>query len=164
MGFIVHPSRWEVDHARAIFAGQAYQASHDGQLPETAMWEKLEFRYDLNSARFAHWHPNIALMLEDRDLANSRLSTFADPRERHRELRIRDLRGGDEAADATPIVHSFAPTPYTDTITTTTTMEQPRPLDVPSVAEPATALQGMTAVMLAAAYFARRRKRRRAQK
>jgi hypothetical protein len=166
MGFIVHPSKWEVDHARAIFAGQAYQASHDGLLPETAMWERLEFRYDLNPGRFAHWHPNIALMLEDRDLAISRLSTFADKQERHRELHIRDLRGGDEAADATPFVHSFAPAPHTDAITTTATtiMEQPRLLDVPSVAEPATALQGMTAVMLAAAYFARRRKRRRARK
>jgi hypothetical protein len=162
MGFIVHPSRWEADHARAIFAGQAYQASHDGQLPETAMWERLEFRYDLNPARFARWHPNIALMLEDRELALSQLSAFADPPERHRERRIRDLSGGDEAAGATPIVHSLAPTPYADTIATT--MEQPRLLDVPSVAEPATALQGMTAVMLAAAYFARRRKRRKARK
>jgi hypothetical protein len=161
MGFIVHPSQWEADHARAIFAAQAYQASHDGQLPETAMWEKLEFRYDMNPVRFAHWHPNIALMLEDRELANSRLSTFIDRQEGHRELRIRDLSGGDEAAAPSPTEHAILPPSFTDVTTTTT--GQPRPFDVSSVAEPATALQGMTAVMLAAAFFARRRKRRKAR-
>jgi len=160
MGFIVHPSQWEVDHARAIFAGQAYQASHDGQLPETAMWKMLEFRHELNPARFTHWHPNIALIFENRDPASLLHSSYPDPRERHRELRIRDLRGGDEAADAPPTLQAFAPPSHSETTTST---EQPRTAVVPTVAEPATALQGMTAVMLAAAYFARRRKRRKPQ-
>ncbi|APW63393.1 hypothetical protein BSF38_04959 [Paludisphaera borealis] len=67
MGFIVHPSKWEAEHAGAILAGQAYQSTHDGRLPDTAMWKMLEFRHSLNPSRFDHWHPNVALILENRE-------------------------------------------------------------------------------------------------
>lgn len=162
MGFIVHPSKWEVDHARVIFAGQAYQASHDGQLPETAMWKRLEFRRELNPDRFERWHPNIALMLEQRDVANFRISTFGGPRDRHRQLRFWDLKEVDRSADAPPTALVVAPPPFDRSMTTSTT--PPRSADVSAVPEPATALQGMTAVMLAAAYFARRRRLRKRRK
>ena len=63
MSFILRPSEWEVDHARGIFAGMAYQAEHQGELPATPMWRALERRYDLAPMRFAHYHPNIAAMI-----------------------------------------------------------------------------------------------------
>lgn len=64
MGFIVPPSKWEIQHAKPIFAAQKYQAAHGGQLPQTPMWRKLEFRHSLNSARFNFYHPNIGRMIE----------------------------------------------------------------------------------------------------
>jgi len=66
MGFIVRPSAWEVQHARGIFAGQAYQAQNGGQLPDTPVWRMLEFRYSLNTARFTYFHPNVARMIEQK--------------------------------------------------------------------------------------------------
>ncbi len=64
MGFTVRPSAWEVQHVRQISAGQAYQASHSGQLPNTPVWRMLEFRYSVNAARFSHYHPNVAQMIQ----------------------------------------------------------------------------------------------------
>lgn len=66
MGFIVRPSAWEVQHARGIFEGQAYQAQNGGQLPDTPMWRMLEFRYSVNAARFTYFHPNIGRMIEQK--------------------------------------------------------------------------------------------------
>lgn len=67
MGFMVPPSKWEVQHARQIFAAQAYQSANGGQLPETRLWKMLEFRHGLNSARFNLFHPNIGRMIESQD-------------------------------------------------------------------------------------------------
>lgn len=66
MGFMVSPSAWERAHAAGIFAGQKHEAEH-GTLPNTPMWRMLEYRHDLNPARFDHWHPNIGIILEHRD-------------------------------------------------------------------------------------------------
>lgn len=63
MGFIVPPSKWEIQHAGQIFAAQNYQAAHGGQLPDTRMWRMLEFRHDLNTGRFNFYHPNIGRMI-----------------------------------------------------------------------------------------------------
>ena len=63
MGFIVPPSKWEIQHAGQIFAAQNYQAAHGGQLPDTRMWRMLEFRHDLNASRFNFYHPNIGRMI-----------------------------------------------------------------------------------------------------
>jgi len=64
MGFIVPPSKWEIQHARPIFAAQEYQAANNGQLPDTRAWRMLEFRHDLNPSRFNFYHPNIGRMIE----------------------------------------------------------------------------------------------------
>lgn len=63
MSFIVKPTAWEIDHASAIFAGQAYAAKHDFALPDTPMWGMLEHRHEIAPMRFQHWHPNVALMI-----------------------------------------------------------------------------------------------------
>ena len=65
MAFILRPSEWEVDHARPILAGMAYQAEHNGELPATPMWRALERRCDLAPARFERWHPNLSLMIRE---------------------------------------------------------------------------------------------------
>jgi hypothetical protein len=62
--FTVPPSPFERDHAAGILAGMTYQAEHDGALPDTPMWRMLERRKELAPARFDHWHPNLALMIE----------------------------------------------------------------------------------------------------
>ena len=67
MGFIVPPSQWEIEHARPIFAAQKYQDANNGQLPDTRVWRMLEFRHDLNPARFNFFHPNIGRMIERQD-------------------------------------------------------------------------------------------------
>lgn len=63
MSFTVRPSQWEIEHAGGIFAGQAYQVQHNGQLPDTPMWRLLEYRYSVNAARFTFYHPNIGRMI-----------------------------------------------------------------------------------------------------
>ena len=63
MSFILRPSEFEVDHARSILAGMAYQAEHHGELPATPTWHALERRCDLAPHRFAHFHPNVAAMI-----------------------------------------------------------------------------------------------------
>lgn len=64
MGFVVSPSKFEIEFHRQIFAGQAYAAMHDGALPLTRFWREMEFRHDLNAARFDHYHRNIGMILE----------------------------------------------------------------------------------------------------
>ncbi len=64
MGFIVPPSKWEAQHARGIFAAQSYQAANNGQLPNTRVWQMLEFRHNLNPSRFNFYHPNVGRMIE----------------------------------------------------------------------------------------------------
>lgn len=39
--------------------GLRYREHHDGQLPGTPFWRYLEARYDLDPARFTHWHPRV---------------------------------------------------------------------------------------------------------
>lgn len=68
MGFLVPPSRWEIQHAAPIFAAQQYQAAHDGRLPSTRMWRMLEFRHNLNARRFNFFHPNIGRMIEAQNM------------------------------------------------------------------------------------------------
>ena len=68
MGFIVPPSKWEIQHAKQIFAAQNYQAANNGQLPDTRAWRMLEFRHDLNPTRFGFFPPNIALMIEAQNI------------------------------------------------------------------------------------------------
>lgn len=64
MGFYVAPTKWEVQHAGQIFAGQQYAAAHGGELPNTPLWRMLEFRHSLNEKRFDHYHPNVGRILE----------------------------------------------------------------------------------------------------
>lgn len=64
MGFYVAPTRWEIQHASQIFAGQQYAAAHNGQLPDTPAWRMLEFRHSLNAKRFNYYHPNVGRILE----------------------------------------------------------------------------------------------------
>jgi hypothetical protein len=65
MSFVIAPSHFEVDHFRAIFAGQTYLAEH-GDLPDNPFWRAMERRRELNPARFSYWHPNISYLLEYR--------------------------------------------------------------------------------------------------
>ncbi|AMV40612.1 PEP-CTERM sorting domain-containing protein [Planctomyces sp. SH-PL62] len=64
MGFVVPPSKWEVQHAKQIFAAQAYQSANNGQLPDTNAWRALEFRHSLNPGRFNFYHPNVGRLIE----------------------------------------------------------------------------------------------------
>lgn len=61
--FSVRPSQWEVDNAFVVKAGLEYQRSHDGNLPLNGVWKMLQYRYDINAARFAKYHPNVAKMI-----------------------------------------------------------------------------------------------------
>lgn len=62
--FSLPPSTFEVDHWRSILAAERYQDAHDGALPQTLAWHRLERRYDLNPMRFSRWHPNVSLLIE----------------------------------------------------------------------------------------------------
>ena len=64
MGFYVAPSKWEIQHAGQIFAGQQYAAAHGGELPDTRLWTMLEYRHSLNARRFDFYHPNVGRLLE----------------------------------------------------------------------------------------------------
>lgn len=76
MGFSVAPTKWEIQHAGQIFAGQQFAATHGGQLPDTPMWRMLEFRHSLNERRFDYYHPNVGRILDLADGASS--STTSD--------------------------------------------------------------------------------------
>lgn len=66
LSFALPPTPWELQHAQGILAGQAYQAQTGGLLPDTPMWQMLEFRYSLNASRFTYFHPNVARMIEQK--------------------------------------------------------------------------------------------------
>jgi hypothetical protein len=55
-------------NARELKIGQEYAAAHDGLLPDDPFWDNLRYRHTINAARFDHYHPRIAGML-DRDAA-----------------------------------------------------------------------------------------------
>ncbi len=157
MSFIVHPSQWEIEHAGAIFSGQAYQAAHDGQLPDTPMWRMLEFRHSLNAARFSHWHPNVALILENREPA-AESPQYSLPRVHGW---IGHMRG-----PALP-VQSFTPeqlasTPLTPDVADWRAITQTPPqVQTQAVPEPSAALQGLTALAFTLAVFVKRHRLRR---
>lgn len=175
MGFIVHPSEWEVEHAGAVFAGQAYQATHDGALPDTPMWRMLEFRHSLNPARFDHWHPNVGLILENGDSGTFTEGVAgASPAPHHW---IGYMRGPSPSTAiglprvwgvgiTLPPTSHFSPPgftpvpPISEAATSTGSQPPPPPPASPSVVpEPFAVLQGLTAVALAGAYLARRVRR-----
>ena len=157
MSFIVHPSKWEVEHAGAIFSGQAYQATHDGELPDTPMWRMLEFRHSLNSARFDHWHPNVGLMLE-RDapvLHSVQLSPY--------EIQNRIGQIGVSQGPLQPFVpeHSTTAPPTSDVSAWRAIATAPPRLTSQSVPEPSGELQGLTALALTVAIMLKRHRLRR---
>lgn len=57
------PSTYEVQHARPILQAQAFQQTHNGDLPDTKIWRMFERRFNLNEQRFTHFHPNIAALI-----------------------------------------------------------------------------------------------------
>lgn len=157
MSFIVHPSKWEVEHAGAIFSGQAYQATHDGQLPDTPMWRMLEFRHSLNSARFDHWHPNVGLILERN--APVPEGVQLSPLDIQRRIgRISDLQGTLQSF----VPEQFTTTPPPSDVSAWTAIAQAPPhLTTQSVPEPSGALQGLTALALTVAIMLKRLRLRR---
>jgi hypothetical protein len=140
MSFIVRPSKWEVEHAKGIFAGQAYAATHGGELPDTPMWRMLEFRHTLNPARFDFWHPNVGLLLESRP---SGTPTGGQP--------------APQELTEKPITPTTPVTPPTEVPPTTTTREQEIPPTPHAVPEPTAVFQGLMAATLAVALIAKRR-------
>lgn len=157
MSFIVHPSKWEAEHAGAIFAGQSYQSTHDGQLPDTPMWRMLEFRHSLNSARFDHWHPNVGLILEHREpgLESANLSGphgwighMRGPGWHHEGVVPEQLANTIPPSEVSPPLSSLTAPPPTTTATQ-------------SVPEPSAVFQGLTAIALTVAFVLKRRRGRR---
>ncbi len=127
MSFIVSPTRWEVDHAHALEAGAEFASTHDGELPQTPMWKMLEHRYELAPARFAFWHPNVALILERAEQSRIDAPCVAMP---WRE------------APRIPLVACDPPSPRTASLST---------------AEPASLVGASICIVLLAAYWRARR-------
>jgi len=61
--FTLPPSKWEVEHAAGLFRSQVYQKLHEGDLPDTPIWQMLEQRFEINPDRFTSYHPNVAAMI-----------------------------------------------------------------------------------------------------
>lgn len=59
----IRPSQWERDHMSGLVAGSKYISEHH-ELPSTPIWERLEFRYELNTPRFRYYHPLTASILD----------------------------------------------------------------------------------------------------
>lgn len=154
MSFIVHPSNWEIEHAGAIFRGQVYQATHDGQLPDTPMWRMLEFRHSLNAARFDHWHPNVGLILEQKqpDVEGLQLSQH-DTNNWMGNMR-------DPLQSFVPDAFTNTPSPP-DVSALRAIAKAPPTLNSQSVPEPSAALQGLTALALTVAIMLKRHRLRR---
>jgi hypothetical protein len=45
--------------------GRIYRSEHGGLLPDNVFWRYLEARWELNPARFDHWHPRIGPWLAE---------------------------------------------------------------------------------------------------
>ncbi|MDG3008009.1 hypothetical protein [Paludisphaera mucosa] len=160
MGFIVPPSKYEIQHAKQIFAAQTYQSTHNGQLPDTRAWRMLESRHALNATRFDFYHPNIGRMIEGRG--------FTPPAT---QVVVKGWQGHMRGPETTPIVPIIPPVvpPVVDVVPTTPTLPPtgqevtpPGPLAPQSVVpEPAAFLMFAVAMLTMGLFFhhARRRPR-----
>ena len=157
MSFIVHPSKWEVEHAGGIFKGQAYQATHDGQLPDTPMWRMLEFRHSLNAARFDHWHPNVGLLLEHREakVESARIS------QTYNDKWIGYMRGPQWPSQPIAPEQYTNPIPPSDVTGLRAIGKAPSSPAYQAVPEPSAAIQGLTALALTVAIILKRHRLRR---
>lgn len=153
MGFIVPPSKWEIQHAGRIFAAQNYQAAHGGQLPDTPMWRMLEFRYDLNARRFTFNHPNISRMIVSQRVTppTSTVPQVIDV--------PKDPVPGPPDVPTNPVLPLTPPLPPPDSGGGTIVNPTPVPLTPTTVPEPSAIVMFAAAVLVAGVGFHRFRRR-----
>ena len=145
MGFSVAPTKWEIQHAGQIFAGQQYAATHGGQLPDTPMWRMLEFRHSLNERRFDFYHPNVGRILDLADGVSS--STTPDDV----TPAWQNIMRGPTTSTSTP--PSLPPVPSYSRETSSVGQGTDTPVSTTAVPEPSAAVM-MALAMVSALLFA----------
>lgn len=72
------PSKWEGQHLGLLKFSEKYAVTHDFHTPRGKTWDMLRRRYDLDTANFRQYHPNVAFMIR-RERLHSHKGTSPAP-------------------------------------------------------------------------------------